>query len=152
MYEVLVYLFENYYQADLTPDHGSLQRKLTAAGFENEDVHDALDWLKSLTDVPQAALPEAIDLSDAFRGYAPKEFGKLSSESRGFIAFLESAGVLTPILREIIIERAMAVADESVGLDKLRIIVLMVLWTQHGNVDTLILDELLPDGSQRQVH
>ena len=46
----------------------------------------------------------------------------------------------------------MAVADESVGLDKLRIIVLMVLWTQHGNVDTLILDELLPDGSQRQVH
>lgn len=152
MYEVLVYLFENYYQADLTPDHGSLQRKLTAAGFENEDVHDALDWLKSLTDVPQATLPEAIDLSDAFRGYAPKEFGKLSADSRGFIAFLESAGVLTPILREIIIERAMAVADESVGLDKLRIIVLMVLWTQHGNVDTLILDELLPDGSQRQVH
>ena len=66
--------------------------------------------------------------------------------------FLESAGVLTPILREIIIERAMAVADDSVGLDKLRVIVLMVLWTQHGNVDTLVLDELLPDGSQRQVH
>ncbi len=152
MYEVLVYLFENYYQADLTPDHGSLQRKLAAAGFENEDVHDALDWLKSLTDVPQTALPEAVDLSDAFRGYSPREFGKLSSESRGFIAFLESAGVLTPILREIIIERAMAVSDDSVGLDKIRVIVLMVLWTQHGNVDTLILDELLPDGSQRQVH
>jgi Smg protein len=152
MYEVLVYLFENYYQADLTPDHGSLQRKLAAAGFENEDVHDALDWLKSLTDVPQSAIPEAVDLSDAFRGYSPREFSKLSSESRGFIAFLESAGVLTPILREIIIERAMAVSDDAVGLDKIRVIVLMVLWTQHGNVDTLILDELLPDGSQRQVH
>lgn len=152
MYEVLVYLFENFYQADLSPDHGSLQRKLAAAGFENEDVHDALDWLKSLTDVPQARLPEAVDLSDAFRGYSSKEFDKLSTESRGFIIFLESAGVLSPILREIIIERAMAVADDSVGLDKLRVIVLMVLWTQHGNVDTLVLDELLPDGSQRQVH
>lgn len=152
MYEVLVYLFENFYQADLSPDHGSLQRKLAAAGFENEDVHDALDWLKGLTDVPQVPLPEAIDLSDAFRGYSSKEIGKLSTESRGFIVFLESAGVLSPILREIIIERAMAVADDSVGLDKLRVIVLMVLWTQHGNVDTLVLDELLPDGSQRQVH
>ncbi len=152
MFEILVYLFENYYQADLTPDHDALQRKLSAAGFENEDIHDALDWLKSLTALPDNALPESLDESDAFRGYNDREQAKLSTASRGFIVFLESAGVLTPLLRELIIERAMAITDDAVGLDKLRVVVLMVLWARRGNLDTLILDELLPDGSQRQVH
>jgi len=28
----------------------------------------------------------------------------------------------------------------------------MVLWTQRGSVDALVLDELLPDGEKRQMH
>jgi Smg protein len=55
MLEVLVYLFENYYQDDARPDHDTLARKLTAAGFENEDIHDALDWLRDLTSPQEAA-------------------------------------------------------------------------------------------------
>jgi Smg protein len=51
-----------------------------------------------------------------------------------------------------IIERAMALDDEVVGLDKFKVIALMVLWTRRGNVDALILDELLPDGERRQMH
>jgi Smg protein len=76
----------------------------------------------------------------------------LSLESRGFIAFLEGAKILTPLLRELIIERGMALPNEVVGLDKLKVIVLMVLWTRRGNVDALILDELIPDGEKRQTH
>ncbi len=76
----------------------------------------------------------------------------MSLESRGFIAFLESAKVLTPLLRELIIECGMALPSEVVGLDKLKVIVLMVLWTRRGNVDALILDELIPDGEKRQMH
>jgi Smg protein len=73
-------------------------------------------------------------------------------ESRGFIAFLEGAKILTPLLRELIIERGMALPNEVVGLDKLKVIVLMVLWTRRGNVDALILDELIPDGEKRHTH
>jgi Smg protein len=73
-------------------------------------------------------------------------------ESRGFIAFLEGAKILTPLLRELIIERGMALPNDVVGLDKLKVIVLMVLWTRRGNVDALILDELIPDGEKRQTH
>jgi Smg protein len=76
----------------------------------------------------------------------------LSLESRGFIAFLEGAKILTPLLRELIIERGMALPNDIVGLDKLKVIVLMVLWTRRGNVDALILDELIPDGEKRQTH
>jgi Smg protein len=152
MFDVLVYLFENYYQTESYPDHDTLARKLHAAGFENEDIHDALDWLNGLARLQEEGLPESLDRSCSFRGYTSDELAKLSMESRGFIAFLESAGVLTPLLRELIIERAMALSTDTVRLERMKVIVLMVLWTRRGNVDALILDELLPDGGQRQMH
>jgi len=152
MFDVLVYLFENYYQTEAYPDQDTLQRKLHAAGFENDDIHDALDWLNMLTRPPDDGPPESLDVRVSFRGYTADELAKLSPESRGFIAFLEGARILTPLLRELIVERVMALPDEVVGLDKLKVIVLMVLWTRRGNVDALILDELLPDGEKRQIH
>jgi Smg protein len=152
MFDILVYLFENYYQAQAYPDYDTLGRKLHAAGFENDDIEDALDWLNSLTRKPDEGLPESLDAGSSFRGYTADESSKLPLESRGFIAFLESAKILSPLLRELIIERAMALPSETVGLDKLKVIVLMVLWTRRGNVDALVLDELIPDGEKRQVH
>jgi len=152
MFDVLVYLFENYYQIETYPDQDTLERKLHTAGFENDDIQDALDWLNTLTDLPKEALPESLDTRQSFRGYSADETTKLSLESRGFIAFLEGAKILTPLLRELIIERGMALPNDVVGLDKLKVIVLMVLWTRRGNVDALILDELIPDGEKRQTH
>ena len=152
MFDILVYLFENYYQAQAYPDYDTLERKLHAAGFENDDIQDALDWLNTLTREPDESLPESLDARFSFHGYTADESTKLPLESRGFIAFLESARILTPLLREIIIERAMALPSDVVGLDKLKVIVLMVLWTRRGNVDALILDELIPDGEKRQTH
>jgi Smg protein len=152
MFDILVYLFENYYQTDAYPDQDTLERKLHAAGFENDDIHDALDWLNDLTRGPEESLPESLNSRSSFRGYNGEEAGKLSIESRGFIAFLESARILTPLLRELVIERAMALPDEVVRLDKFKVITLMVLWTRRGSVDALVLDELLPDGEKRQMH
>ena len=76
----------------------------------------------------------------------------MSAGARGFLAFLDSAQVLTPTLRELIIDRAMAVRNDAIGLEQLKIIVLMVLWTKRGNVDALVLEELLQGGSPRVVH
>lgn len=152
MFDILVYLFENYYQAQAYPDYDTLERKLHAAGFENDDIHDALDWLNSLTLRQDEGISESLDSRSSFRGYTADECVKLPLESRGFIAFLESAKILTPLLRELIIERAMNLPSEVVGPDKLKVIVLMVLWTRRGNVDALVLDELIPDGEKRQVH
>jgi Smg protein len=55
--------------------------------------------------------------------------------------FLESAGVLPSTLREVVIERAMAVSA-PISLDDLKIIVLMVYWRFGEEPDALILDEL----------
>lgn len=152
MFDVLVYLFENYYQSESYPDQDTLARKLHAAGFENQDISEALDWLKGLTLGKHNGPAQSLDQRPSVRLYARDEQAKLSAESRGFLFFLESARVLTPVLRELIIERAMALEGEYVGLDTFKVIVLMVLWTRRGNVDALILDELLPDGQKRQMH
>lgn len=152
MFDVLVYLFENYYHVDGYPDHDTLSRKLHAAGFENEDISEALDWLNGLARSTDNDLPRVLDTSGSHRIYTADELAKISTEARGFVVFLESARVLSPVLREVIIERAMALSEDVVALEKLKVIALIVLWTRKGSVDSLILDELLPDGEKTHTH
>lgn len=152
MFDVLVYLFESFYHYDAYPDQDTLARKLTAAGFEDEEIHEALTWLDGLHQSPSSVPGEEFDSTASFRAYSSEENAKISVAGRGFVVFLESARVLTPTLRETILERAMALDEEVVGLDKLKVIVLMVLWARRGDVDTLILEELLPEGGPRNVH
>lgn len=152
MFEVLVYLFENYYQSENYPDQDVLARKLTAAGFENGEITEALDWLNGLVGPGEGTSYEHIDAAGTFRAFTQFELEKLSAESRGFLIFLESARVLSPGLRELIVDKAMAVEDDVVELEKLKVVILMVLWTRRGDVDSLMLEELLPSGGPQYIH
>ena len=60
--------------------------------------------------------------------------------------------MLPPALREIVVDRAMAVPGDPVSLDDLKIIVLMVYWSMGQEPDALILDELCDDTSDRLPH
>jgi Smg protein len=70
----------------------------------------------------------------------------------GFIVFLESAGVLPAPMREMVIDRAMAVGTGTMDLEDLKIIVLMVFWSLGEEPDALILDELFVDAEDRLIH
>jgi Smg protein len=153
MFEVLVYLFETYYASDATPDQDTLTRRLSQAGFENDDISEALDWLRELTaEKATRYVSPKLATSRGVRSFSRSEIAKLSRDARGFLAFLESANVLSPTLREMIIERTVALEAEPVPLSQFKVIVLMILWTHQGNLDSLVLEELLPDGAPRQVH
>jgi len=65
---------------------------------------------------------------------------------------MESAGVMSAQMREIVVDRAMAVTDHPVGLDDLKIIVLMVYWSVGEEPDALVLDELCEDAHYRVAH
>jgi len=152
MFEVLVYLYENYFRPDACPDADTLARKLSAAGFEGDEINDALSWLSGLAQVAQTNPPKAARDVSAFRIFANIEYERLGVESIGFLCFLESAGALSATLREIVIERAMAAGEIPVPLSKIKIIVLMVLWSQGEEPDALILDELLEDDEPNRLH
>lgn len=152
MFDVLVYLYENYYRPDACPDADTLARKLSAAGFEGDEIDSALSWLSGLATVTQTTIPVAYADSSSSRIYVDVEYERLSPECIGFLSFLESAGVLNPLLREVVIERALATDETPVSLESLRVIVLMVFWSQGEEPDALILEELLEDGAPRQMH
>ena len=150
MFDVLVYLYENYWRPDACPDSAQLQRKLSALGFENDEISEALNWLDGLASVSQRATQAQTPRS--MRLYSPSEQEQLGEGCMGFISFLESAGVLPPVLREIVIDRAMATPGGPLDLEDLKIIVLMVFWSRGEEPDALILDELFVDAADRLIH
>jgi Smg protein len=152
VFDVLVYLYENYGAPHACPDADSLSRKLTAAGFDDEEINEALAWLQGLERVTEQSVAVGPESDGAFRIYAVIEIERLGTESIGFLSFLENAGQLTPTQREIVIERALAIEDTPIPLDMLKVIVLMVLWSQQADIDVLLLEELLHDGTERDLH
>ncbi len=53
MFEVLAYVYENYWSGDACPEWEHLQRKLNLVGFEAEEIEDALVWLSGLSVVAE---------------------------------------------------------------------------------------------------
>jgi Smg protein len=152
VFDVLVYLYENYGALHACPDADALSRKLTAAGFDDEEISEALAWLQGLEQVTEQSVAVGPESERSFRVYASIETERLGFESIGFLSFLENAGQLTPTQREIVIERALAIEDTPIPLDMIKVIVLMVLWSQQVDIDVLLLEELLHDGSERDLH
>ncbi len=152
MFDVLVYLYENYGALHACPDPDSLSRKLTAAGFDDEEISEALSWLQGLQLVTQQSVAVGPESARSFRVFAKVESERLGIESIGFLSFLEHAGQLTPTQREIVIERALAIEETPIPLAMTKVIVLMVLWSQQADIDVLLLEELLHDGSERDLH
>jgi Smg protein len=150
MFDVLVYLYENYWRPDACPDHDLLSRKLSAVGFESDEIQEALSWLDGLA---QGTQGEALAQSPgSLRVFSEAERELLGDESIGFISFLESSGVLPPAMREMVIDRATAVGSGPMPLEDLKVIVLMVFWSLGEEPDALILDELFVAPEDRAIH
>ena len=149
MIDILVYLFENYYDFTAHPKPDALARKLAAVGFEKEEVSVALNWLNGLK---TARVTDFVSDQRALRVYTDDELQKLGIDCLNFIIFLELAGVIPPPLRELIIERGMLLEDAPVPLGKFKIIVLMVLWSREQDLEPLIVEELLYDTNPELLH
>ena len=56
--DILIYLFENYFDAELSvapePDRDTLKEELERAGFSEREVGRALEWLEQLADPERA--------------------------------------------------------------------------------------------------
>jgi Smg protein len=171
MFEVLVFVYENYWRGDACPEPEQLSRKLSAHGFEAEEIRAALQWLDELSVATQGVpLTRRADAStvtigsrgageialapaaDSMRIYSAAEQDHLGAECLGFIHFLETAQVLSGGLREIVIERSMAASGRPVALDELKIILLMVHWSSGIEPDALVLDELCDGREGRVAH
>jgi Smg protein len=169
MFEVLVFVYENYWRGDACPELAHLERKLNAVGFDAEEIQDALTWLNDLNlaarglqlpaleddesnSPPLSKTKPITQSSHSMRVYSIAEQDHLGSECLGFVTFLETSGMLPAHMREIVMDRAMAAPADPLPLDDLKIIVLMVYWSLGEEPDALVLDELCDDTSNRLAH
>ena len=143
MYDILVYVFENCQQYELSDQKDRVAKKLSAAGFDDSDISEALTWLAGVMRGPHRSLAPLPGSGAAFRAYAPKELAKLDAECRGMLIHFEQSGILTPQMREHVIERALAANGEGLTLEQLKLVVLMVLWNQQTPSSRLIAEDLL---------
>jgi Smg protein len=142
MYDVLVYLFENCQQTEVAYDRDRVAKKLSAAGFEDSDISEALHWLAGVVRAPQGGLDKLPDAQRSFRAYAPRELAKLDAACRGFLLTLEHSGILNPQTRELVIERSLAASGEALSLEQLKLVVLTVLWNQQTATSRLVAEDL----------
>lgn len=133
MFEVLVFVYENYWH-DACPEPQQLGCKLSARGFDDEEIPNALHWLDGLSLATQGVLlarhadgvsatvvaasanrPPVAPSPDAMRIYSVAEQDHLGAKCMGFPSVLETSRVLPAGVREIVIERAMAAAGRPGG-------------------------------------
>jgi Smg protein len=168
MFEVLAFVYENYWRGDACPQPAQLERKLTAVGFESAEIQDALVWLEGLNLIAQGFTQDPgkpqdgmsppctpgrpMDPATAMRVYSSAEQDQLGCEGLGLISFLESAQALSGVMREIVVDRAMASPASPLALDDLKIIVLLVYWRLGQEPAALVLDALCPDQEGRLAH
>lgn len=146
MVDVLLYLFERYMAEELEPDddRAALQGRLLEAGFPSREIEQAFDWLEDFSKLDSPARPS----SQSIRIYHPRELARLGREGHGFLSFLEQRGILDPSLRELVIERVMALDTPEIGIDQLKWLVLMVLYnlpeedSSAGWLEQFVLDEV----------
>ena len=151
MFDILMFLFESYFDAGSYPEPDKLSIKLSAAGFDDGDIHQALIWLSGLKQLSQVDYPETIN-KGGLRCFADLELQRISNEALQFVLFWEHSKMITPVEREMIIDRAVALERESLSLDKIKLIALMVLWNQHEELDPLIIEDLLTPANSGQLH
>jgi Smg protein len=181
MFDVLVFVYEHYWEANACPELPLLGRRLSAAGFEGDEIEQALAWLEGLdaasksadlidiapkkftkalnpvagllAATDQIAQPLCVEPSQtSLRIYSEYELSRLGAACLSFLSFLEKAGAMSCALREIILDRALASPVAQIELDDFKIIVLMVYWSFGIEPDALILDELCDDEDDRVSH
>ncbi len=141
MLDIIAFLVQEYRDFAACPEPEHLAQKLSAVGFEDEEIDDALDWLAELA--ADEASPIVFAESTATRMFSASECEHLPVDTQGFIHFLDTAGALTNLQREQLIDRLMALPSDDLDLDAVRLATLAVLWRHAADIDILVADELM---------
>jgi len=141
MFEIIQYLYDHYLVDDHYPDAEALALKLSTAGFDQAEIEQALTWLDGLSELDPEG--EAGLSHGGMRLYNEHEIMRLAPEGRGFLTYLENAGLLSAYAREWVIERALALEEQVVPAEKIKWVALLALWKLGGSLSALWLEDLV---------
>jgi Smg protein len=152
--DVLMYLFETYIDAEEEPepDQNELRDELSRAGFGDPEIDRALDWLDGLTENHETFQYNP-QTAHGTRIFNKVEMARLDAGCRGFITYLEQIGILSPMQREILVDRLLALETPDIDVEQIKWVVLMVLFSQPGQeLAYARMEDLVFDEGDSQLH
>jgi len=153
--DVLMYLFDNYIEEEVefSPDQESLKIQLKEAGFGGQQVDKAFDWLEGLALRKESNISVHLTDTKSLRLFNDNEIAKLDADCRGFLLYLEQADVLSVSERELVIDRVMALETDDIDLQKLKWVVLMVLFNQPDKEAAIAwMEDIVMDNINANLH
>ncbi len=160
--DVLMFLFERYLDDDedsqsnpVTVKRDIIQLRLEEMGFQNQEINQAFDWLEDLADI-QAELHDTQNFiaikNTSSRIYSEQEKKLITTESIGFLNFLEQSNILNDVTRELILDRVIALGH-PLDVEQLKWIIMIVRHTQPGEENALaIMEDFLFDETTDKIH
>ncbi len=149
----LVTLLARYLFEDGREDEQTVMEELVAEGHDAQDIREALEWLEQVA-AARGGQPIARPDGDqsAARVLTPAEQLKIDALAFGFLMRLRQLGLLDALLLERVLERAMEVEMDEIGLDEIKQIAALVLFDRSPHeVRGHVLD-LVEDRRERVYH
>lgn len=126
--------------------------ELLSAGFQEEEINAAFSWMEKIT-LNQPPQHELETLQPAkVRVYAPQEQQCLSTEARGFLLKLRTAGILTPEVEEEIILKACQDEGEESSLDEVKSITVLAMFASLQYDGSREIDCIIEDNWDKLYH
>jgi Smg protein len=134
--QILLYLYSQKRDVtDIAPERDDLLLDdLVAAGFVRDQAHSALASLREMKIQSETYQDIKPSSAQAFRIFTAAEQQKITQDTRGFILFMEQAGVLDISMRELLIDLVMGLEQPIVEMTELRCL-----------LDVVLLPNLSPD-------
>ena len=125
--DVLMFMFPSYVDdnEEVELDKESLHKNLSDAGFADDNIERAFEWLEGLPGADENSLLNK-PTKNSFRLFSDAEHRKIGDEGLSFLMFLERLGIFHGEIREHVIDRIMALDTNNVDLSQIRWVVLML--------------------------
>ena len=146
MLEVLIFIYQNYWDKhdgveSKETDEAIMAYELSQAGFNHQDILHAVDWVKDLRRSVQQ--PQYQQDPAALRIFCEMERSRINDESLNFLCLLQKSELITAYERDLIIDRAMVLPKETLNMEDIRWITMMVLWDESRKQDYLFVEDAL---------
>ncbi|MDF1760099.1 MAG: DUF494 domain-containing protein [Coxiellaceae bacterium] len=143
---VLMYLFHNHMGEDCQIE-GAEQPEITLqledVGFDRISIQQAFDWLDNLNQ-SRASLDDMPEYEEkSVRVFNQYEHEVFNLECRSYLLMLQQLKILSPKLRELVIDLIIPLEQEGVDISLIKWVTLMVLYNDSARQDALANMELL---------
>ncbi|MBU0455282.1 MAG: DUF494 domain-containing protein [Gammaproteobacteria bacterium] len=159
MIEVLTYLFDSYFDTNALQNNyedqaiDDMKREVIEAGFQTQSVDETLLWFRTLKKLLRLVKKIKKVTRGTFRILTDEEQKRLSVDAQEYLLSLERIGVLNAVMREVVLDRLMALDEVFLDVKDVKVVVFMVLYYCPSMSKSLqLLEDILFSEDKSVVH